>query len=288
MTTRAFPAAAALLALCACGGSELGECDEPAARELVYSASGMVATKGQALAHDTCGNGVFCHSAAARGGERHGAPGGMDFDMLPSPRGLAALLERADEAWGAVESGEMPPRGPTSAVLGDGRWSVSIDGDPGAPALPPLTSVQGKAIFRNWLACGAPTVTETLLPPWSRPPSDPFDGGAAPSGQDIYRAILAPKCALAGCHNAGSAAGGLALRDACQSRAALLGQGACGERYVRPGDADGSFLMNKLEADAPRCGGPMPPPSHGGRLPEAYRSAIAAWIDGGAEVEGCP
>jgi len=49
-----------------CGGEDLGECDLAAAEEMVFSQQGLVATKGQALLHDTCGNGAFCHSSAWR------------------------------------------------------------------------------------------------------------------------------------------------------------------------------------------------------------------------------
>jgi hypothetical protein len=281
-------AVAAALILAACGSDDLGDCDEQAASELVYSESGMVATKGQALAHDSCGNGVFCHSAGAQRAERFGAPARMNFDMLPSPRGLSELLDLREDAWSVVESGEMPPRGVSRQVLGDGRWSVEVAGDPQAPTLPPLSTDAGKAAFRNWLACGAPTVTATSVPAWARPPIDPFDGGATPSWSDLYEVIFKPKCALAGCHNAGGAAGGLAMPDACGTHEALFGQGACGERYVRAGDSEGSFLMTKLDAMDLRCGDPMPPPSHGGQLPESLRDAVRDWIDAGAQAEECP
>jgi len=296
MLARRSPALAAYAALCAaaaslvgaCRGADLGECDMPAARELVYSDNGMVATKGQALAQDSCGNGSFCHSSGATGSARYGVPHGLDFDMLPSPRGIYELMDYAEAAWDAVESGEMPPRGVASRVLGDGHWSVAIDGDREAPSLAPLASEQGKAAFRNWLACDAPVVAQTRLPPWAQPPRDPFDGGATPTWPVIYDEVLAPKCALAGCHNERSASGGLTMRDACQTHDALLASGTCGQRYVREGDAASSFLMSKLEAATPSCGGPMPPASHGGQLPQTYRDAVREWIDMGAMAEGCP
>jgi hypothetical protein len=289
LLTKAAPCWLAIALACtACGSSDLGECDQSAAMELVYSANGMVATKGQALAHDSCGNGVFCHSAAASRSERFGAPAGMNFDMLPSPQGLSDMLDFKDDAWAVVESGEMPPRGLGQEVLGDGQWSVALDGDASAPKLPALSTEHGKAAFRNWLACGAPTVTETRLPIWARPPSEPFDGGATPAFGDLYEVIFKPKCALAGCHNANGAAGGLAMPDVCGTHEALFRQGACGQRYVSAGDADGSFLMSKLEAKDLSCGDPMPPPSHGGQLPQALRDAVRDWIDAGADAEECP
>jgi hypothetical protein len=83
----------------ACSGGELDECEADAARELVYGRSGTVATKGQALAHDSCGNGSFCHSQGATGNLRHGAPRGMNFDMIPSPIGLEDILKHRERSW---------------------------------------------------------------------------------------------------------------------------------------------------------------------------------------------
>src|SRR5262245_9469957 len=76
-----------VLSLASCWGcsSDLGDCHEQAAREIVYSSSGMVATKGQALLHDSCGQGVLCHASAAKGAARKGASKDLNFDMLPNP-----------------------------------------------------------------------------------------------------------------------------------------------------------------------------------------------------------
>jgi hypothetical protein len=271
-------------ALGGCAAGDLGECNQAAAQELVFSASGMVATKGQALAHDSCGNGGFCHSAAARGNERHGAPAGMDFDMLPSPTGLDELLERADTAWGVVEGGDMPPGAVGDEVMGDGQWTVDVTGlGADAPALPSLKTTEGKAAFRNWLACGAPSVTDTGVPSWARAPMLDVDGGTG--FQAIHTGILEPRCAVAGCHTDTTRAGGLSLEEPCAAHAALLGSGTCGKTYVRAGDAAASFLVEKLEMEKPSCGGSMPPT---GQLPEGLRSAIRSWIDAGAEGPSCP
>src|SRR5262245_25829433 len=81
----------------ACKDSELGACDPEAAEQLVYGRGGLIATKGQALVHDSCGNAAFCHSAGATGHARFGAPAGMDFDMLPAPKGWISLSDHRDE-----------------------------------------------------------------------------------------------------------------------------------------------------------------------------------------------
>lgn len=278
--------AAACTALLLGCRSELGECDMAAASELVYGRGGLVATKGQAVTHDSCGNGAFCHSAAAKGAQRHGAPAKMDFDMLPSPRGLGDIRELGEDAWKLVHSDQMPPPGKASAVLGDGAWLADVERRSGAAALPSLSSHEGKAIFRNWLACGAPVVTETRVPAGVQPPQDDFDaGGGTPTWKLIHREIMQPRCATAGCHNALSAAGGLALEQECDAYAALFEAGSCAEVLVRPSNADGSLLVDKLESAAPRCGTTMPP---AGPLPAAMRVAVRAWIEAGAEAEACP
>lgn len=281
-------AATLVLGACAlvagCGTRSLGECDRAAAEELVFSPSGHVATKGQALTNDSCGNAAFCHSAAATGDERFGAPSGMNFDMLPSPTGLLDLLDEAESAWHVVSEGEMPPGKLGSDVMGDGQWTVDVTGlGVDAPALPSLKTEQGKAAFRNWLACGAPSVTDTETPGWAHAPSPGIDGGTG--FEAIYAGIVAPRCGLSGCHDASGQAGGLVLADPCGAHAALLGKGDCGKTYVLPGDAEGSFLIDKLESDLPSCGGPMPPT---GALPQELRDAVYDWIDSGAPGVTCP
>lgn len=276
--------AASLLWLSGCG-NDLGECDPQAADELVYGRNGLVATKGQALAHDSCGNGVFCHSSAAKGEARYGAPAGMNFDMLPGPRGLGDMLSHIDEVWSLVQSGDMPPRGETAVVLADGDWSVDVLRRFEAPILPAIGSAQAKGMFRNWLACGAPVVTETQVPLWAVPPVDPFAGDETPTWHDIYSVIMQPQCALSGCHSVTSASGGLAMADECATYDALFRSGACGEPAVRAGDAAASLLVDKLTATDPRCGDPMPPI---GQLPVSFTTAIREWIDAGAEADSCP
>jgi hypothetical protein len=241
----------------------------------------MVATKGQALAHDSCGNGAFCHSSAAKGNERYGAPAEMDFDMLPSPTGLQRIIDEAEAAWAVVSDGDMPPGDVGERVMGDGQWTVDVTGlSSDAPRLPSLKTQAGKAVFRNWLACGAPVVTATEVPSWARAPAPSTDGGTGFGA--IYDAILAPRCAVSGCHDAGGRAGGLTLKSACEAYDVLLGSGSCGQVYVVPGDSEASFIVDKLSSEVPSCGGPMPPT---GALPQELVDAIKAWIDAGAEGE---
>jgi hypothetical protein len=272
-----------LCLLSACN-SELGECDQKAAEELVYGRNGMVATKGQALAHDTCGNGVFCHSASATGKQRYGAHKGMDFDMLPTPSGIADMLKHRELAWDAVNSGFMPPPS-ADEVIGDGQWSVDVQRRSDAPTLPGLTTKSGKAAFRNWLACGAPTVTETRVPGWAQGSGGLFDPEKPVAWADIYELVMKPSCALAGCHDTTSKAGGLAMPDSCKTHSALMGRGICGKTFVVAGQPEMSFLSEKLESERPSCGDAMPP---GTPLADDAQRAIRRWIQEGAQAEGCP
>lgn len=259
--------------------NDLGPCDSEAARELVYGRGDLVATKGQALMHDSCGQGAFCHSAGASGRARRGAPKGMDFDMLPRAKGLGDVLKHREAIWETVREGTMPPAG---FAVGDGDWTFSAFRSDDEARLPPLSTEVGKAAFRNWLACGAPVVVETSVPDWAKPPI----GGAVSSWTELHRDVIVPRCAFSGCHDSRSAgiAGELDLSDVCGARRALLESGPCGAPRVKPGDA-ASLLIDKVENAAPRCADPMPPPSGGLRAAEI--ASLRAWIEEGARAEDC-
>lgn len=271
-------ASAALLAAC---GSDLGPCDPVAAGEIVYNRSGQAATKGQALTQDSCGNGAFCHASAAKGKARYGAPATLDFDMLPRPTGIRTLRSVDEDSWDLVRDGNMPPSGTASKVVGDGDWLLSATRDPSAPRLPALSSRQGLAIYRNWLACGAPVVMDGN----EGGQSGFTAAGPTPTWTEIHTQIMVPQCATAGCHNTQTAAGGLALEDRCASSKALLERGTCGKYGIVPGSADGSFLLEKIATRTPSCGGAMPPSA---ALPDALVKAVRTYIEAGAEVDGCP
>jgi hypothetical protein len=276
--------AAACLALAACGSS-LGECEPALAEEVVYGRAGLVATKGQALLHDSCGNAAFCHSQAATGGARYGAPLGMDFDMLPSPRGWSAVHALREAIWDVVESGQMPPPGVGERVQGDGDFRFTLIRGEGDAALPELSTRAGKAALRNWLACDAPVVTDTRVPEWAVPRQDAGAGTELVDFGDLYDAVLEPSCAIAGCHDR-SAAGGLAMRDACSAYEALLDSGTCGLPRLVPGDG-ASVLVDKLESSEPSCGSLQMPPPPFQPLSAALIERIRAWIESGAPAEQC-
>lgn len=264
-------------------GDDLGECDRAAAEEVVFSRDGLVATKGQALIHDSCGNGAYCHSSAAKLDDRYGAQAGLNFDMLPVPNGWPEVMENRDEIWEVVLDGDMPPDAAGRKVRGDGKWMFDYRRPEGAPELAALSTHAGKAALRNWLACGAPLVSQTRLPEWARAAS----GSATPNANDfdsIYETVLRGTCAAAGCHNM-SAAGELRMLDACNAYESLMQTGPCGRLRVKAGDAS-SFLLNKISGGKVECGGQMPPT---GPLPVNSVMAIRAWVLAGAPApKDCP
>ena len=94
--------------------------------------------------------------------------------------------------------------------------------------------------------------------------------------------ILVPSCGFDSCHGAGGGAGDLVL-DADGSYAALVDVPSAvvdGEVLVIPGDADGSYLVKKLEGASGIDGEAMPP---GGQSLDADAIArVRGWIDAGA------
>ncbi|MCB9700072.1 MAG: hypothetical protein H6738_25010 [Alphaproteobacteria bacterium] len=104
---------------------------------------------------------------------------------------------------------------------------------------------------------------------------------SAPTFQAVYDDVLKPSCAVAGCHSAGSG-NGMELTDS-GAYAALVNAPsgvAAGEVLVIPNDADGSYLIKKLEGAAGILGTEMPPP-FGGQDADDIQM-IRDWIDAGA------
>jgi hypothetical protein len=106
------------------------------------------------------------------------------------------------------------------------------------------------------------------------------DTGADTSFSSIRDEILVPSCGFESCH--GADAGDLTL-DAGGAYAALVdvpSAAATGEVLVIPGDADGSYLVQKLEDASGIAGEGMPP---GGQLLDADKIArVRGWISAGA------
>lgn len=166
-------------------GTREANCDEAAAREIVYRRDGTAIYLGQALLSHGCSNsGAYCHGSGTAENEeenpRHGVPLGFDFDVLPvtSTAGegaaLAALAERQrrvhehrNDIWAAILDGSMPPGDVGRVVVERTSPFVRIDGPGGVPedlgeTLAPRADAddlrEGREAVRNWLACGAPLI----------------------------------------------------------------------------------------------------------------------------------
>lgn len=112
--------------------------------------------------------------------------------------------------------------------------------------------------------------------------------GAEESFAALYEEIFVPHGCV-DCHDA-DAPGGLAMTDAQQAHAQLVGVAAAGKKCepmgslrVEPGNADASLLIHKLEGHddeaQPVCGNPMPIKTN---LEADEIARVRAWIDQGA------
>lgn len=135
---------------------DLGECDEVAARQVVFLdtgtnvdvENGQPMFAGQALMQATCGNGQFCHANAASGPLRNGVPRGLDFDFAlictdgpcrPFDEQIDRLhdsqrevLSHASLVLDLVRSGSMPPGAAGRDVVRRAPGFRVIDLGPGA------------------------------------------------------------------------------------------------------------------------------------------------------------
>ena len=275
-----------------------------AARTVVHDEDGMPAYEGQAILRVSCGNGAFCHSAAATGDARFGAPAGLDFDMgLASinaafnpegttrlARGQANTAEWRSAIMDEIEAGRMPPGGPAT-VAAQGGTPHYRHSD--ARRVAGLGAVDGREAMRNWLSCGAPVVERTeahamggdvgaVVP---RGPSEP----PLPTFTSIYERVLGPRCG-ASCHGPGQpdllAASQLDLSDQAGAYAALVGVAAGGvdclgvaPARVTAGDPAASLLVTKLDGTS-LCGDPMPQSI--ALLPADVVAPIRQWVVLGA------
>ncbi|MBV8200659.1 MAG: hypothetical protein JOZ15_08545 [Acidobacteria bacterium] len=119
-----------------------------------------------------------------------------------------------------------------------------------------------------------------------RSPTEPAAGG--PGAQaftfaQIQAGIFTPSCAKSGCHTSAAASGGLVL-EAGHAYANIVGRPAQEQPqldYVRPGNPDASYLLEKLRGDAGISGSRMPRDGPPFLTPQQIAS-LAAWIQAGA------
>jgi hypothetical protein len=219
----------------------------PAAFDIVYrETDGLPMYEGQALVQSTCGDGSFCHAPAAVGGDRIGVPAGLNFDVhlactdvtddpscaqpIESCEGgqtdtlycerLRGLQNNRNQVnkWAEgmiqeIRSGTMPPGEAGQRVRNNTPWIRTPDPDrPERSAeLPSIDSSEGQEIVRNWLACEAPIVARTEIPPTVADELQPcesvddeicvYSGPGVlpdPNWNDIYFGIMFTGCVI--CH----------------------------------------------------------------------------------------
>jgi hypothetical protein len=282
--------------------ADLGTCDMTAAKQVVYSAAGTPFYTGQALVNTSCANGL-CHAETAVGDSRVGAPHGLNFDVVPLTAlatqadlsmletGLAKIRDRANNMWGQIEGGTMPPGAagakhaiPETWRKPDGSTTTALD----------IATPDGKATVRNWLACNAPVVAGvTGAPPVAQSIGDvlpPMSSGAVPGTfQYVYDNVLSGSCKA--CHIKGGPFASqtpLDFTTVTTAYASLVNQDASATgscvghgKLVTAGNCDTSLLYQKLAPTPPAvCGALMPfnmPP-----ISTALHQSVCDWIKAGA------
>lgn len=292
-------------------GTDLGECDLPTAKLVVYSPEGTPFYQGQALVRQSCAT-SFCHTAGATGEARKGVPHGLDFDVSVLTvqstvadvkrlrKGVAAIRDDAEELYDQVESGAMPPGKEGKDARASIAWKEkTVMGALVDALLPDVATADGTEVLRNWLACGAPVISATNDAPADvLAQASSFGDTAMPLGtlvepnfDSIYVNVFEGECRA--CHISNgpySNDQSVELDDVDHAYASLVGPsafagGQCDGRgaLVVPGDCEGSLLYQKLlpegEAMNP-CGDPMP--LGGNALSADTLAAICEWIDMGA------
>lgn len=143
---------------------------------------------GQAIINQSCANGI-CHSSAAKGEARRGAPADLNFDLRPvgesgvdssgdndrgntianlkkeEVRGLRErqrkVFEERNSIWQQVKDGAMPPPGMFAMFR---KLSTIFDTDEQTPCVRAtngyldITTKASQDVLRTWLACSVPIV----------------------------------------------------------------------------------------------------------------------------------
>ncbi|MDB4974130.1 MAG: hypothetical protein JWN48_2471 [Myxococcaceae bacterium] len=169
---------------------DVGPCDDPLQGKDTVLIGSQLQYGGQAIMNTSCAN--ICHSSAARGKARNGAPEGLDFDVRPldessalsvqtnkdgnkvlelPPADVSGLRERQrkifekrNSIWQQVKDGMMPPDGKFDFT----RLLDSIhDSNEKAPcsgakrAFQDIESKPSQDVLRNWLSCNVPIIEVT-------------------------------------------------------------------------------------------------------------------------------
>ena len=293
--------------------TDLGPCDEEAARTVYFNTSGTPYYGGQALVAEYCDS---CHGARSVGAARVGAPAGLNFDMTVAQgdamaiehlrAGQQNIFDWRGEAQEWVEAGTMPPEG--ERFVRSGAFYVDNAGN----VLPGLDEDEGQELLRNWLSCGSPVVERSLVPMSTMSPGQICTSGAGevgdcrysrvetlmvdPNWSSLYENYFGKGTTCLACHQTQAQADAFGTTFVMGNTAqtaydAMVGvmtdsAGECaGQTIVVASDPDASNLVHKLEGmgpgDAALCGDPMP---YGGTpAPSLLVDAVRDWISAGAQ-----
>ena len=114
---------------------------------------------------------------------------------------------------------------------------------------------------------------------------DDDDSTSAPTFSEVYSTILSMRCS---CHNGSSHSTGFFMNaDETTAYNNLVNVDSfenAGMDRIEPGDADGSYLVNKIQGTAASVGGSngSQMPLSGGPLSQADIDLVRDWVDGGA------
>ena len=312
---RGFPAVVVIVSIGLLGcKADLGECDMPAARTLVYDQCGLPANIGQALMQSSCGHGSKCHSEAAEGGFRYGAPHGLNWDMRLAVNSFSAgeppqeLQQRLDVLrrgqrnvfeeraliWHMVDTGTMPPFGESTEEVYNDPNRPTFHREDDSPLLGVDMEREADEL-RNWLVCGVPIIERSVDGPETIGDYEPQALAGAgcfpnvePNWNSIWNGMINPYCA-GPCHNSESGLESqhmLLMTDQSMAYDNLVGTASmgveCGDdalQRVVPGDPMASLLYLKIAGLQP-CGSRMP--LGGPEFPPAVTEPVRAWIAAGA------
>jgi hypothetical protein len=191
---------------------------------------------------------------------------------------IALVLSFAGCSDAANTSADAAVSGAGSGVSGAGASGTNAVPAAGAPAAGTSASAGAGA---GGTAGGAPAVCKIPddLPVESE---DGDDAGVAPDCKNVPKTIIASNCIGGSCHHTPNrfspAAAMLDLMAPCVAdRLAGVPSSTCkGIPRIDVQNVENSFLLNKLEAEIPICGVPMPLDSH---LTSEQHRCMRAWIN---------
>lgn len=305
--------AGALFLCFACSCADVGVCDPSLEGRDTVVVNNTILYGGQAIMNKACS--VGCHLSTATGADRHGAPAGLDFDLLPIDEANAAgmtksgdstivrltsaqldglrkrqrmIVELRDDIWQQVVDGQMPPGGMLGSVMGTIFASSERRPCRAGTSYAEMDGAQTREIMRNWLACGAPFV-ETNGKKLDQSSAAGMAGDQylacvqeSDAGVTLERLFKSTFSECGGCHNS-SITGPPSFLDVATLAKSLRTKSACGGKpFVTPGDPEKSYLLELLRGPNPACNHDRMPAGGLDPLSDRAIAEVATWIANGA------